>query len=50
MYELDEEPGRVEFSHNPFSMPPGGLEAEVSPERLKELSIKLDLPPENSDK
>ena len=27
MYELDQESGRVEFSHNPFSMPQGGLEA-----------------------
>ena len=27
MYELDEDTGRVEFSHNPFSMPQGGLEA-----------------------
>ncbi len=27
MYELNEETGRVDFSHNPFSMPQGGLEA-----------------------
>lgn len=27
MYELDEETGKIEFSHNPFSMPQGGLEA-----------------------
>ena len=27
MYELDEETQQVEFSHNPFSMPQGGLEA-----------------------
>jgi aspartyl-tRNA synthetase len=27
MYELDEETGKVGFSHNPFSMPQGGLEA-----------------------
>ncbi|RDD62732.1 aspartate--tRNA ligase [Ferruginivarius sediminum] len=27
MYELDEETGRIEFSHNPFSMPQGGLDA-----------------------
>ena len=26
-YELDEETGKTEFSHNPFSMPQGGLEA-----------------------
>jgi aspartyl-tRNA synthetase len=27
MYEKDEETGRVDFSHNPFSMPQGGLDA-----------------------
>ena len=27
MYERDEETGRVDFEHNPFSMPQGGLEA-----------------------
>jgi aspartyl-tRNA synthetase len=27
MYEWNEEEGRIDFSHNPFSMPQGGLEA-----------------------
>ncbi len=27
MYELDDQTGEIEFSHNPFSMPQGGLEA-----------------------
>jgi aspartyl-tRNA synthetase len=27
MYEADEETGKVDFSHNPFSMPQGGMEA-----------------------
>ena len=27
MYELNEDTGKIEFSHNPFSMPQGGLEA-----------------------
>ncbi|MHA6346629.1 aspartate--tRNA ligase [Roseivivax sp. CAU 1761] len=27
MYEADEETGAVDFSHNPFSMPQGGMEA-----------------------
>ena len=27
MYERDEETGKIEFSHNPFSMPQGGLAA-----------------------
>jgi len=26
-YEMDEETGNIEFSHNPFSMPQGGLDA-----------------------
>ena len=36
MYELDEETGQIEFSHNPFSMPQGGIEAL---ERLDPLEI-----------
>ncbi|MCX7343308.1 MAG: aspartate--tRNA ligase [Proteobacteria bacterium] len=27
MYEQDEDTGKIDFSHNPFSMPQGGLEA-----------------------
>jgi aspartyl-tRNA synthetase len=27
MYEINEETGQIDFSHNPFSMPQGGLEA-----------------------
>ncbi|MCM2343274.1 MAG: aspartate--tRNA ligase, partial [Alphaproteobacteria bacterium] len=27
MYEMDEKAGKIDFSHNPFSMPQGGLEA-----------------------
>ena len=27
MYEIGEESGKIEFSHNPFSMPQGGLDA-----------------------
>ena len=27
MYELSEESGQIDFSHNPFSMPQGGMEA-----------------------
>jgi aspartyl-tRNA synthetase len=37
MYERDEETGAVEFSHNPFSMPQGGLEAL---ERQDPLTVK----------
>ncbi|WKZ31578.1 MAG: amino acid--tRNA ligase-related protein [Candidatus Dojkabacteria bacterium] len=27
MYEIDEKTGKIDFAHNPFSMPKGGLEA-----------------------
>jgi aspartyl-tRNA synthetase len=37
MYELNEDTGKVEFSHNPFSMPQGGLEAL---EKMDPLDIK----------
>jgi aspartyl-tRNA synthetase len=37
MYERNGETGRIEFSHNPFSMPQGGLEAL---ETLDPLTIK----------
>ena len=37
MYERSEETGRIEFSHNPFSMPQGGLDAL---ERQDPLTIK----------
>jgi aspartyl-tRNA synthetase len=37
MYERDEESGNIVFSHNPFSMPQGGLEAL---ETLDPLTIK----------
>ncbi len=32
MYELDEETGKVDFCHNPFSMPQGGMQALVDAE------------------
>ncbi len=36
MYEADEESGEIDFSHNPFSMPQGGLEAlEADPLAVK---------------
>jgi aspartyl-tRNA synthetase len=42
MYEADEETGRVDFSHNPFSMPQGGLEA-LQGDPLKVLGYQYDL-------
>ena len=37
MFELNEDTGRIDFSHNPFSMPQGGLQAL---ETMDPLSIK----------
>jgi len=42
MYERDEETGRVDFSHNPFSMPQGGLEA-LEGDPLEVLGWQYDL-------
>ncbi len=42
MYEADEESGRVDFSHNPFSMPQGGMEA-LQGDPLKVLGFQYDL-------
>ena len=43
MYELDEETGKIEFSHNPFSMPQGGLEALESQDPLDVLAYQYDI-------
>jgi aspartyl-tRNA synthetase len=42
MYEKDEETGRVDFSHNPFSMPQGGL-AALDGDPLEVLGYQYDL-------
>ena len=42
MYERDDETGRVDFSHNPFSMPQGGLDA-LSGDPLEVLGYQYDL-------
>jgi len=41
MYEYDEDAKKVDFSHNPFSMPQGGLEAlEAADTEEKQLDLK----------
>ena len=42
MYEKDETTGRIDFSHNPFSMPQGGMEA-LSGDPLGVLGFQYDL-------
>ena len=43
MYEIGEETGKVEFSHNPFSMPQGGLEALETQDPLSILAHQYDI-------
>ncbi|NLF19721.1 MAG: aspartate--tRNA ligase [Lentisphaerae bacterium] len=43
MYERDEETGRIDFSHNPFSLPQGGLEALETQDPLTLLAHQYDL-------
>ncbi|EPX81525.1 aspartate--tRNA ligase [Litoreibacter arenae] len=42
MYEADEESGKIDFSHNPFSMPQGGMEA-LQGDPLDVLGYQYDL-------
>jgi aspartyl-tRNA synthetase len=42
-YEANPETGRVEFSHNPFSMPQGGLEALLTQPPLSILAHQYDI-------
>ena len=43
MYEMNAETGSVEFSHNPFSMPQGGLEALETKDPLDILAYQYDI-------
>jgi len=43
MYELDEETGKVEFSHNPFSMPQGGMDDLLNKDPLDILAFQYDI-------
>jgi aspartyl-tRNA synthetase len=43
MYEYDEEEKKVDFSHNPFSMPQGGLEALQSQDPLTIKAFQYDI-------
>lgn len=42
MYEQDEATGRIDFSHNPFSMPQGGLDALQNKPPLEILAQQYD--------
>ena len=43
MYEIGEESGELEFCHNPFSMPQGGMDALKNKEPLDILAYQYDL-------
>jgi aspartyl-tRNA synthetase len=43
MYEFDAEHGKVDFSHNPFSMPQGGLEALNTRDPLTIKAFQYDI-------
>jgi aspartyl-tRNA synthetase len=43
MYERNEETGKIDFSHNPFSMPQGGLEALETQDPLTINAFQYDI-------
>jgi aspartyl-tRNA synthetase len=43
MYEWNEEEKKIDFSHNPFSMPQGGLQALDGPDPLDVLAYQYDI-------
>jgi aspartyl-tRNA synthetase len=43
MYELNEETGKIDFSHNPFSMPQGGMDALENQDPLDILAWQYDI-------
>ncbi len=43
MFELNEETGQIDFSHNPFSMPQGGLDALENQDPLDVLAYQYDI-------
>ena len=43
MYEQDEDTGKIDFSHNPFSMPQGGLDALLTQDPLTINAYQYDI-------
>jgi aspartyl-tRNA synthetase len=43
MYEYNEDEGKIDFNHNPFSMPQGGLEALNTMDPLDIVAYQYDL-------
>ncbi|MBQ9118383.1 MAG: aspartate--tRNA ligase [Clostridia bacterium] len=43
MYEYNEEAGKIDFTHNPFSMPQGGMDALLSKDPLEIYAYQYDI-------
>ncbi|MBQ9975295.1 MAG: aspartate--tRNA ligase [Clostridia bacterium] len=43
MYELNEETGKIDFTHNPFSMPQGGMDALLNKDPLEIFAYQYDI-------
>jgi len=43
MYEINQESGKIDFSHNPFSMPQGGIESLNNSDPLEILGYQYDI-------
>jgi aspartyl-tRNA synthetase len=43
MYETDEKTGKIAFTHNPFSMPQGGLKAQLEKDPLDIVAFQYDI-------
>ena len=43
MYELNEETGKIDFTHNPFSMPQGGMDALLNQDPLTIFAYQYDI-------
>ena len=43
MYERNEETGRIDFTHNPFSMPQGGMDALLNKDPLEIFAYQYDI-------
>ncbi len=43
MYELNEETNKIDFTHNPFSMPQGGMEALLTKDPLEIFAYQYDI-------
>ena len=43
MFEINKESGKIDFSHNPFSIPQGGLNSLNNDDPLKILAWQFDI-------